>query len=111
MRQFDHKKHMAVTVNVTRKAWHRLWSCSSGFVFLLLLSWQLVPHWWVTPPPPGLLLSAHLALQLLLGALQVFYEQVLACELVVIGVVVDALPVIKVDAVQLMMDPPAAPWH
>jgi hypothetical protein len=64
----------------------------------------------LVPEPPGLLPpAAHLALQLLLGALEVLDEQVLACELIVVGVVVDALPVIQVDAVQLVMDPPVTP--
>lgn len=42
------------------------------------------------------------------GAQQVFDQQVLACELLVVGEVVDALPVVQVQLVQLVVDPPAA---
>jgi hypothetical protein len=47
----------------------------------------------------------HLALQLALRALQVFEQQVLARELVVVGEVVDALPVRQVGLVELVVDP------
>eukprot|EP00955_Chlamydomonas_euryale_P035281 350065-Chlamydomonas_euryale.AAC.2 len=50
-----------------------------------------------------------LALQLSLGALQILDQQVLACELVVVWEVVDALPVGEVQLVQLVVDPPAQP--
>lgn len=52
-------------------------------------------------------IPAHLSLQLLLCPLEILDEQVLACELIVVGEVVDALPVVQVHLVQLMVDPPA----
>lgn len=51
--------------------------------------------------------QAHLLLQLPLGAFQVFYQQVLPSELLVVGEVVDALPVVQVQLVQLGVDPAA----
>jgi hypothetical protein len=50
---------------------------------------------------------SHLSLQLPLCALQVFDEQVLARELIVVWEVVDALPVMQVDLVKFMMNPAA----
>ena len=50
----------------------------------------------------------YLSFQLFLSTLEVLDEQVLAGELVVVGEVVDALPVIEVHLVQLMVNPPAA---
>lgn len=50
--------------------------------------------------------NTHLPVQLPLCTFQVLDKQVLACQLVVVGEVVDALPVIEVHLVQLMMDPP-----
>jgi hypothetical protein len=47
----------------------------------------------------------HLSLQLPFCALQVFDEQVLACELVVVWEVVDALPIMQVDLIKFMMNP------
>jgi hypothetical protein len=51
--------------------------------------------------------QAHLLLQLPLGALQVFYQQVLAGQLLVVWEVVDALPLMQVQLVQLCVDPAA----
>jgi hypothetical protein len=52
-------------------------------------------------------LPQYLSLQLPLCALQVFDEQVLARELVMVWEVVDALPIMQMDLIQLMMDPAA----
>jgi hypothetical protein len=54
-----------------------------------------------------LIQSGHLSLQLPLCPLQVFDEQVLACELIVVWEVVDALPVMQVDLIKFMVDPAA----
>ena len=50
--------------------------------------------------------QTNLSIKLLLGTLQVLDQQVLAGELVVVGEVVDPLPVVEVHLVKLMMDPP-----
>jgi hypothetical protein len=49
--------------------------------------------------------ALYLALERALGALQVFQQQVLARKLVVVGEVVDALPLREVHLVQLVVDP------
>jgi hypothetical protein len=48
-----------------------------------------------------------LFLQLPLGAFEVLDEQVFAGKLLVIGKVVDALPIMQVQLVQLVVDPAA----
>lgn len=48
----------------------------------------------------------HLSLQLPFCAFEVLDEQVLASELLVVGEMIDALPVMQVDLVQLIVDPP-----
>ena len=49
----------------------------------------------------------HLSVQLPLGSFEVFDEQVLACQLMVVGEVVDALPFMQVHLVKLIMNPAA----
>lgn len=49
--------------------------------------------------------ATHLPLQLFFGSFEVLDEQILPRELVVVGEMVNALPVVKMHFVQLMVDP------
>jgi hypothetical protein len=51
--------------------------------------------------------SADLFLKLPLGALEVLDQQVLACELLVVAKVVDALPIMQMNLIQFVVNPAA----